>query len=69
MVSHLCLFKKKKKKFNLLNIILLSLSRVDRRIVALRTYTVGAIRQEIPYGIAISCGGFYVIVENLLARL
>jgi Flp pilus assembly protein protease CpaA len=69
LVSHLCLFKKKKRKFNLLNIVLLSLDRIDRRIVALRTYAVGAVRQEIPYGIAISCGGFYVIVENLLARL
>lgn len=68
-VSYLCLLKRKKKKFNLLNIILLSLNRIDKRIVALKRCTFSVTRQEIPYGIAISCGGFYVIFEKLVARL
>jgi Flp pilus assembly protein protease CpaA len=65
IVSYLCISKKKKKKCSFLNIILLSLSRIDKRIVALKNYTVNAMRQEIPYGIAISCGGFYVIFEKI----
>jgi Flp pilus assembly protein protease CpaA len=69
IVSYLCFFKKKKNKFKFLNVILLSLNRIDKRIVALKQYTFSAVRQEIPYGIAISCGGFYVIFENLAARL
>ncbi|MDR1236527.1 MAG: hypothetical protein LBJ96_06005 [Holosporaceae bacterium] len=69
VVSYLCFFKKKKNKFTFLKVILLSLNRIDKRIVALRHYTFSAVRQEIPYGIAISCGGFYVILENLAAGL
>jgi Flp pilus assembly protein protease CpaA len=65
IVSYLYLSKKKKKKCSFLNIVLLSLNRIDKRIVALKNYTVSAIRQEIPYGIAISCGGFYVIFEKI----
>jgi Flp pilus assembly protein protease CpaA len=69
IVSYLCFFKKKKNKLTFLNVILLSLNRIDRRTVALRRYTFNAVKQEIPYGIAISCGGFYVILENLAAGL
>jgi Flp pilus assembly protein protease CpaA len=61
-------YKRKKKKSMLLNIILLSLSRITKKTVSLKQCVIGALRQEIPYGIALSCGGFYVIVENLLSR-
>jgi Flp pilus assembly protein protease CpaA len=57
-----------RNKTQFLNFVLPSLSRIDKKVVALRRYTVNAVRQEIPYGIAIACGGFYVIFENLLAR-
>jgi Flp pilus assembly protein protease CpaA len=69
VVSYLCIFKKKKNKFNLLSVVLLSLNRIDKRIVALKQYIPDVTKQEIPYGIAISCGGFCVIFEKLAARL
>jgi Flp pilus assembly protein protease CpaA len=68
LVRSLYILRKKQNKFRLLNFVLLSLSRIDRRIVALRKCTSNVIRQEIPYGIAISCGGFYVIFENFATR-
>ncbi|MDR2158213.1 MAG: prepilin peptidase [Holosporaceae bacterium] len=67
LVRYLYAFNEKQKKSSLLRFVLLSLSRIDRRIVALSRYKFDAMRQEIPYGIAISCGGFCVIFENLAA--
>jgi Flp pilus assembly protein protease CpaA len=68
LVCLLYILRKKQNKSKLLNFALLSLSRIDKRIVALRKCTSNVMRQEIPYGIAISCGGFYVIFENFATR-
>lgn len=59
---------KTKNKSNFLNIVLLSLDRISIRSVSLKQYAVSAIKQEIPYGVALACGGFYVIVESWLSR-
>ncbi len=62
----------------LLNITLLSLNRIEvsrlvdgknatakrRRILSFNSL----MKQEIPYGVALSCGGIYVVFENLWAR-
>ncbi|MDR0678041.1 MAG: hypothetical protein LBF44_00720 [Holosporaceae bacterium] len=64
IVGSLYIFNKKQNKSHLLSFALLSLSRIDKRIVALRKYTFNAMKQEIPYGVAISFGGFCVIYEN-----
>ena len=62
----------------LLNITLLSLNRIEvsklvddknakpkkRRILSFKSL----MKQEIPYGVALSCGGIYVVFENLWAR-
>jgi Flp pilus assembly protein protease CpaA len=64
ITKHLALFSKKRNKFNFLNIALLSLSRIDKRAVGLNPRGFNAMKQEIPYGIAISCGGFYVVFES-----
>jgi Flp pilus assembly protein protease CpaA len=68
IISSLYILSKKQNKSSLLSFVLLSLSRIDRRIVALRKYTFSAMKQEIPYGVAISFGGFCVILENCVAR-
>jgi Flp pilus assembly protein protease CpaA len=57
-----------KQRPRLLSMVLLSLNRVDRKIVALRKYADNPMRREIPYGIAISCGGFCAIFENFAVR-
>lgn len=53
---------KKQNKSLFLNILLLSLSRINKRIVS--PHSGDAMKQEIPYGIALACGGFYVIFEK-----
>ncbi|MDR2068138.1 MAG: hypothetical protein LBP41_04085, partial [Holosporaceae bacterium] len=67
MVVSLYILNKNQHKSFFLNIALLSLSRIDRRMVALKRYVANAMKQEIPYGVALSCGGFCVIVERLSA--
>lgn len=68
IVLSLMKFRKNNKKNRLLNIALLSLGRITNRTSAL-TYRVENVwRQEVPYGIALSYGGFCVILENLLSR-
>ena len=68
IVLKLLTVRKSKKKNAFLNIALLSLSRITNRTAAL-TYRVTSVwRQEIPYGVALSYGGFCVILENLLSR-
>lgn len=68
IVLRLLTARKNKKKNAFLNIALLSLSRITNRTAAL-TYRIKSIwRQEIPYGVVLSYGGFCVILENLLSR-
>lgn len=52
----------------LLNIALLSFHRIDPEEVELSQRVFNSMRQEIPYGIALSCGGLCVMIENLAAR-
>jgi Flp pilus assembly protein protease CpaA len=68
LIRFLYILNKKQNKSRLLSFALLSLSRIDKKIVALRKYRFSAMRQEVPYGIAIACGGFCVIVENFMTR-
>jgi Flp pilus assembly protein protease CpaA len=64
IITSLYILSKNKNKSFLLKIVLLSLDRVDRRVVALRRCPTHAAKQEVPYGIALSFGGFYVIIER-----
>jgi Flp pilus assembly protein protease CpaA len=60
--------RKNKSKYRLFfKIILPSLGRMKNSGAPLRKNIVGALQQEIPYGIAISGGGIYIIAENLLS--
>ena len=73
IITYLYIFCRRKKKISplcdsLLSIVLLSFSRITKKAVSLKQCTVSKLKQEIPYGVALSCGGFYVIVENLLSR-
>jgi Flp pilus assembly protein protease CpaA len=68
VISCLMNLRRPKKKFPVLNIALLSLDRISKRTVLAEKCTTSALKQEIPYGVALSCGGFCVIVENLLSR-
>ena len=58
----------KKNKNILFNIALLSLSRIPKKDPSLKQYAISALDQEIPYGVALACGGFYVIIESWLSR-
>lgn len=60
--------KHKKNNGNILNIALLSLRRITVNNTVLKQNTVSVLKQEIPYGIALSFGGFYVVFESLFAR-
>ena len=69
--------RKNQNKNRLLNIVLLSLNRIEEsklireKIGGLKRKTFSwksLLKQEIPYGIALSCGGLWVVLENLLAR-
>jgi Flp pilus assembly protein protease CpaA len=68
IITYLIKLNKTKKKFPLLNITLLSLGRISKRAVLIKQRTISTLKQEIPYGVALSCGGFYVIMENLSSR-
>ena len=68
IVLKLLAVRKNKKKNVFLNIVLLSLSRITNRTAALTYRVTNVWRQEIPYGVALSYGGFCVILENLLSR-
>lgn len=63
VVLVLCLLKKNRKKMKLLNFVLLSLSRINRKAVAFSRYRGDAMKQEIPYGIALACGGFSLLLD------
>jgi Flp pilus assembly protein protease CpaA len=66
IIISLYTFRKNRNKSILLNFVLLSLGRINKKTVALKRYVVDVMKQEIPYGIALSCGGFWVIVEDLV---
>ncbi|MBR1734492.1 MAG: prepilin peptidase [Alphaproteobacteria bacterium] len=68
IIQKLMIIRKKRKKIFLLNIVLLSLSRITNRAAVLNYNVTNIWQQEIPYGIALSYGGFCVILENLLSR-
>ncbi|MCR5225481.1 MAG: prepilin peptidase [Alphaproteobacteria bacterium] len=59
---------KNRNKSILLNFTLLSFHRMKRKDIELDQTVFNSVRQEIPYGIALACGGFCVVVENLVAR-
>lgn len=54
---------RKKKKFRLLSFVLLSLYRINKRSAAFKCSRAGLLKQEIPYGVALSCGGLFVILD------
>ena len=54
---------KKKKKYRLLRFVLLSLYRINKRSVEFKKDDTEMLKQEVPYGIALSCGGFFVICD------
>lgn len=64
MVVRLHATGRNRNKSSLLNIVLLSLGRVSRKVVALKYCPTHATRQEVPYGIALSFGGVYVAIER-----
>lgn len=56
----------KKKKMPLLNLALLSSCRVSLKSEAFRKNNAGVLRQEIPYGVALACGGLFVVWNVVL---
>lgn len=58
---------KTKNKSKFLNIVLLSSRRISIKSISLSCAS-SALKQEIPYGVALACGSFYVIIEGLLSR-
>lgn len=63
MVLSLYLFKKNHRKSHLLSFVLLSLDRINRKAVAFSRYRGNALRQEIPYGVALACGGVSLLLD------
>lgn len=61
------LFKIKKKKFRILNIALLSLYRISKKSISAEKQNIDVWHQEIPYGVALSFGGIFVVLD-LIAR-
>lgn len=61
------LFKIKKKKFRILNITLLSLYRISKKSISAEKQDIDVWHQEIPYGVALSFGGIFVVLD-LIAR-
>lgn len=59
---------KNHKKSLLLRFVLLSFSKVTKRSLMLGDFKPQGIKQEIPYGIALSCGGLYVVIESFVVR-
>ncbi len=52
----------KKKKIHFLRFVLLSLYKIKARSVKFEVSNAGVLKQEVPYGVALSCGGFFVIM-------
>ncbi len=61
------LFQIKKKKIRLLRFILLSLYKISERSIKSEKLDNDPWRQEIPYGVALSCGGILVVL-NMIVR-
>lgn len=61
IVLSLYILKKNHKNLWPLNFVLLSLYRISRKAVAFSRYKGDAMKQEIPYGIALACGGFSLL--------
>ena len=53
----------KKKKIRFLRIALLSLYKIKAKSVKLEVGSTDILKQEVPYGVALSCGGFFVIFD------
>lgn len=68
LISHLDAIYKNCKSPVLLNISLLSFRRIAPEEIEFDQCEVNSMKQEIPYGIALSCGGLCVMIENLAAR-
>jgi Flp pilus assembly protein protease CpaA len=61
-------FYQEQKESLLFKFVLPSLGRTNKNIALAGKYQVNVWKQEIPYGIALSCGGLWVVIENLLSR-
>ena len=53
----------KKKKIRFLRFVLLSLFKIRAGSVKFKVSEAGVLKQEVPYGIALSCGGLFVIFD------
>ena len=53
----------KKKKIRFLRIALLSLYKIKAKSVKLEVGSTDILKQEVPYSVALSCGGFFVIFD------
>lgn len=53
----------KKKKFRFLRFVLLSSYKIKASSVKFEVNNTDVLRQEVPYGVALSCGGFFVIFD------
>ncbi|MBE6447354.1 MAG: hypothetical protein E7015_02585 [Alphaproteobacteria bacterium] len=58
-----CLFDIKKKKSRVLRLILLSLFRIKKSSAMSEKCDIDPWKQEIPYGVALSCGGMLVVLD------
>lgn len=51
-----------------LKYILLSYSKINKKIVDAKCYADDALKQEIPFGVALSFGSLYTVICNIIAR-
>jgi Flp pilus assembly protein protease CpaA len=61
-------FYQEQRRSLFLKFVLPSLARTNKNIVSSYKRPINVWRQEIPYGIALSCGGLWVVIGNLLSR-
>lgn len=55
--------KWKKEKIRFLRFVLLSLFKIKAKSVKFGINNTDMLKQEVPYGVALSCGGFFVILD------
>ena len=60
------LFAIKKKKFRILRLVLLSLFKIRKSTTMAEKYNADVWRQEIPYGVALACGGMCVVFDMMV---
>lgn len=53
----------KKEKIRFLRFVLLSLFKIKAKSVKFNINNTDVLKQEVPYGVALSCGGFFVILD------